>query len=1077
MGAIRLQKAPVQPAQPQRPSVTTGRAVRPTTRAMHVERPIGSEFRVPRPMPGTPTMEPTAPTPPAPQPTPAISQPTSPWTPWLSLLGRRIPFIAAAVTIYEMDRSIKVETAQAQRQVEWLPGPCLDPKQWEDADAVTREMERRFAHMSTQDLQLLREIRRRQTYIGDHRITITDDDSELEIPLPGKLTAYLQMLDRQKNGDDSIEERAKDELALIELDLTRRSWDDIQKSALNLDIEQLESEILQLIASGKISEAQKKQLELDALREQLSPPKNSPGGPLQIRASAAGSASDPAPDTSTPPDGIDIIGDGLPDDISFNDIGDIFYRILDGKASITDMATLLATSPGSVVTLLNIYYTRLLEDEPDNLLVNLLNDPFIATDGKIILTILINQHSGDRSDRDRRISEAMDAAEVHDSELHTENPDQMIINYSLFVEHIRVVFLELVPNANQILALVDAHLQAHAQRIARLQGVLDMGALKQELTHKQSPTPEASLSLLFHGVDIARWFSMEYLMRRESGENAHIISNTRVLLRNTNFTPHQLGMIVDLFKTSYTLMATIQHDVTPYLQSDPDIADQNLRELYTANKPMGGYILAEYDRRMNLPEARVQRALDEAFTEGDRNRRWRKATTLQSDMFKAIIQRALMYAGTGNMDQLRTLAARWIDVVAQDPKVIKAKMQPYGPEQDQDGFHAFTILNAHGYNAQVDPFGFLLPHEHQFWDQPFSTEHRSVRLIHQIGHVVGKGDFREVYDYFSDKEGFDEGNTAIRKAAQGQIPGVSTDAMHELMRRAALNSELHVALMAWAISEPQNPDQHATWAAIPSQVADLLQYARRRKSTIAGNVLELVMRSANYDGTAELHAVQYYARDRDSWVRLLPIDFIHRRQIADLLVIGRTGTPQLVEVKNKRVHNDKDFEDLKTSIDKAASQLAESRKGFPTADQVIYLRLVVASDRAVIPTRIDNWLRENLANAPQYGRLKEITVEVTSSNTGSTTTVTYANPRYTPAARIKDSVQLAGPREARLLTDRLIAMGMLAPERHSTILGRLASAPAEAVRRVRLMPTAARMLEAIKRYNLQPQLNGYVTAP
>lgn len=162
---------------------------------------------------------------------------------------------------------------------------------------------------------------------------------------------------------------------------------------------------------------------------------------------------------------------------------------------------------------------------------------------------------------------------------------------------------------------------------------------------------------------------------------------------------------------------------------------------------------------------------------------------------------------------------------------------------------------------------------------------------------------------------------------------------------------------------------------------------------------------------------------------------------------------------------------------KAAEQLASSNQSFTVAGRSIYLRLAFNNGRVTHAQSIAH-VKANLGK-PEFSHVKDVVIEMSSADAGTSDIqrIVITNEAYQQPYRKNNGEPLAGPHEARLLTDRLIALGMLDPFKRNTTLGRLAAAPANAVLRVRLMPTWERILEAIDRYNLRPHVNGNVTAP
>lgn len=591
----------------------------------------------------------------------------------------------------------------------------------------------------------------------------------------------------------------------------------------------------------------------------------------------------------------------LPNDVSNNDIGNILIKLIDETATPFDIATLFATAPGAVVSVLKIYFDNILQDNPDNTVMNLLHQPRVPADARIALALLYTSAQVDHDALDGELTAAIRESSVAEPSMALSGK-QVEVDLHQLTAKIRALFRRFMPEADRILALVDVHQQRHAQDITAMTAPIDIPTLKPIVMGRRSLTPDVSLSLLFHGGELASWFKM--LIGRNITRDSQRPQTVMVgLLGNIAFTGNQLGMIIDLIKTSGLLALDIEQIVLPHVRSNPTLAEKLLRSLYVANKPMGEYVLAEYERRYNLPEARVDRAMAAAFSEGKQQRHWRKAATVGAAEMEATVKRALLFADTGDEAQLRVVASRFIGAVIDNFRELRSDLQAFGPEQDPSGYHVFTILNTKTYDSSKNPLGFLLPHELAFWEQGFSNAHPTVEYIRKMMRVVSNGDFRELYSFFLEKRSFDDGMRFIHKAAHGEIPGVDANAVHELMRGAVLNPGQHAALLLWATSEPSQPNKRDAWAGMPLQAVRVLNYAQSRRATIAGNIVELILRSEQYDARAELNAVQYYARTNGNWVHILPIDYSNRRKIADLLVISKDGSMQLVEVKNKLLYN------------------------------------------------------------------------------------------------------------------------------------------------------------------------------
>lgn len=272
------------------------RAVRPSSPAMRAGR-APSEFRMLRTTP-----HPTAPLAPAPQPA-GVPQPTIapkpaglPWIQRFAPLGRFLGYAGTAWTVFSVAQGVFVAADEIDRQMAWLPGPLVDPAIWDDPHAATKEAQRRFGAMPIGDLQQLQRVRERQNHLGAPPMVVTTaDGSNVTIPLPGRLNGYARQLDRDTNGDGSIVARAQDELALIEIDLRRRSWEAVihsnDNATTDLQLQDLEIEIARLMMNGKITEALQKQEELDALKRT---PDSAVSSHLQIKASAEDAAA-PSP--------------------------------------------------------------------------------------------------------------------------------------------------------------------------------------------------------------------------------------------------------------------------------------------------------------------------------------------------------------------------------------------------------------------------------------------------------------------------------------------------------------------------------------------------------------------------------------------------------------------------------------------------------------------------------------------------------------------------------------------------------------------------------------------------------------
>lgn len=319
MSANQLPKVrtPLSPRPTPNPNAVT-RAVRPP-RAMHMDRPAGSEFRMPRSAP-----QPAPAVAPVPRPI-GIPQPVAvpkpavlPWIQRFASIGRFLEYAGASLVVFSVAQDVFLAVDEIDRQLVWMPGPIVDPAVWDDPHAAAKEAQRRFGAIPIGDLRRLQEVRERQNHYGaPPMVVMAADGSEVRIPRPGQLNGYAQQLDRDANGDGSIIDRAQDELALIEIDLRRRQWEAVlhpnDNATQDTRLQDLELEILRLVMDGKLSAALLKRLELDDLKR-LRDAASSETSPvprhLQIKASVASAPSSASADKTWCTEG----GEPMPSD-------------------------------------------------------------------------------------------------------------------------------------------------------------------------------------------------------------------------------------------------------------------------------------------------------------------------------------------------------------------------------------------------------------------------------------------------------------------------------------------------------------------------------------------------------------------------------------------------------------------------------------------------------------------------------------------------------------------------------------------------------------------------------------------
>lgn len=297
---IAKQLPKVRPPLPSRPTSNPSagtRAVRPP-RAMHMDRPTGSEFRMPRlASQPAPAFAPAPPPAGVPQPAVAPKPASLPWLQRFASIGRFLEYAGASLAVFSVAQDVFLAADEIDRQMAWMPGPIVDPAVWDDPHAAESEARRRFGAMPIGDLRRLQEVRERQDHYGaPPMVVMTSDGSEVRIPRPGYLNAYAQQLDRDTNGGGAMIVRAQDERVLIEIDLRRRQWEAVlhpnDNATQDTRLQDLELEILRLVMDGKLSEALLKRLELDdlkRLRDVASSGTSPVSHHLQIKASAAAS--------------------------------------------------------------------------------------------------------------------------------------------------------------------------------------------------------------------------------------------------------------------------------------------------------------------------------------------------------------------------------------------------------------------------------------------------------------------------------------------------------------------------------------------------------------------------------------------------------------------------------------------------------------------------------------------------------------------------------------------------------------------------------------------------------------------
>lgn len=645
---------------------------------------------------------------------------------------------------------------------------------------------------------------------------------------------------------------------------------------------------------------------------------------------------------------------------------------------------------------------------------------------------------------------------------------------------IREFYRSTVPHSDRALALVDQYTAEQSVRLRTIGGPLPIEEVGSEIAIKRKITSEGMLSLLLQPDKAVLWLKTNIKLTKPRGRfSGRDYERLMVdILGRPNLGAETKVLLFNLLHENYPVAPIIQGLLQNGAPIDPSVIDRQVRSLYAANAPLGDVVLADLERRRHLPKERIKAAWAAIEMDRVRAKQWRtiafKAKGSGFDtVLKLMVDRALIAADSGDIAQQVSLVARWIDALSNAPRATWDQLRRYEPAKDATGRRALALLNELSYDSVHDPLGFLMPHERQFWERPLDNSHPSIQLLHRIHDVVRDDDVMASYRYLLDVQSVERATGLLQECLAGKIPTVNPAHVRELMRRAVTDPFSHITFLYWAASKPEIASEAKRWSQDLAGAAALLQEARDAGAEIVGNVMELVMRSDDADGVAEMSGVRYYLT-QGNWIHILPRDFLERQPVADMLVMDEHGLQDVVEIKNFRFKYADDLLSLPMRLDWAATQLAYSTQRYPNARPVIFMRVIVDSAFEkpwLVREAMTHYLENNRSQS-----VAQVVTQIERIGSSSAPNVDVAeNPSYSDRVRVASSLNAAGLRLARVLSERLVYLGMVEPVHQQVLVGHLSQANRDAIAIVNeTVPSPARILEVLERYGLMSVVNAYL---
>lgn len=666
---------------------------------------------------------------------------------------------------------------------------------------------------------------------------------------------------------------------------------------------------------------------------------------------------------------------------------------------------------------------------------------------------------------------------------HSEGLDQILAalmqdggRVDVIADRIRKLYRIYVPHADHALALMDRYAFEKSVEFRTMGGPLSMEEVGSSIALRRALSPIMGLSLLLQPDKAVAWIKGHLRLITPRGWEAKTyVKVMSPILDRSDLTSETKVMLFDLIYNNYAIVGLLKTVLPVGVRLDPDAVAVKVRDLYVANRSVAEVILADIERCLHLPKERVKAVWAEVEKDKSLAKQWRtllfKITPSKLDTaLQTIVDRALMSADAGDIAQQMTLMNRWIDALAKNFRITSDQVKNYDQSKDVTGRRALIILNEASYDPVNDPLGFLLPHERQFLEKPLTPDHHSIWLLQQIARTVRRDptDIMNRYLTLFEAGSTDRAMATLRQGIAGTLPDVEPAHVRELMRRAVTGPLSHITLLYWASSMPSRSAELGAWTKVPGKAAALLQEARDVGADVVGNVMELVMRGSDSDAMAEMEGVRH-SLQRGNWIYILPRDFEHFQPVADMLVIDEHGMQDAVEIKHFRYNVVQDVVHLQDSLDRAVKQLDSSKKTYPNARPVIYVR--VSFDARNGKPLLIRELIEHRLSTDHYRSVAEVVV------TMETGVETIANPNYSDRARVTASLTVAGLRLAKVIAERMVHLGMADPVYQNAMIAQLSQAPKDNVAMVsETVSVSSRLREALDRYSLLPLVARYLTA-
>lgn len=224
---------------------------------------------------------------------------TPPATPGTGF-GRLFGGIGLSISMLWTGKAAYDAVKAVPSQLPWMPGPSVAPEIWTDPKRVMEEAHARFGHIDTPQLNQLLFIREKQALPTrrdvmrnphDRSLMVQDEDGNwVQVPLNGQETGALVIGDLWKNGfpRKPTHQRASDEVRLIELELSRRDYQDTPKTDTDKSFIERYAEYIQELAEAMRKRANGENVQLPTLVINIpEETKMEPQSKLQIMCSVA----------------------------------------------------------------------------------------------------------------------------------------------------------------------------------------------------------------------------------------------------------------------------------------------------------------------------------------------------------------------------------------------------------------------------------------------------------------------------------------------------------------------------------------------------------------------------------------------------------------------------------------------------------------------------------------------------------------------------------------------------------------------------------------------------------------------